>query len=129
MACIEIVMREGGESPLDDLDEVKSQMRQFAVIARCEFEQSSTTLINFFDPISVAFAQALVQGDTESPEFHILEGQLTWLVFMISAIVGGRRTTSPHEAYDTFDSELIVRVLKVCSLCKTKLQHTHLTVL
>lgn len=121
ISSVEVIIRDNLENPLDNLDEVLLQMKQFSVISRCDFEKSSSRLIQLFDPVCMSLEQVLAQGTPEPMVFRVLEGQLTWLTLMISAIIGGRRVNSPHEVYDTYDAELISRVLKVMNLLDARL--------
>ena len=44
------------------------------------------------------------------------EGRLTWLVYIIGAVIGGRVSFASTDEHDNLDGELVVRVLQLMSL-------------
>eukprot|EP00040_Diaphanoeca_grandis_P028479 m.165065 g.165065 ORF g.165065 m.165065 type:complete len:1101 (-) comp31368_c0_seq1:40-3342(-) len=116
VAGVEMILRDGLEDPLDDIETLEIQMKQISVIARCEFDKTSTFLVSLFDPIANEYTVLMSQG-VNTPQaqarFKLLDGQLTWLVFIIGSVIGTRTQISPTESYDTFDAELIFRALSL----------------
>lgn len=47
-----------------------------------------------------------------SIEIAIHEAQLTWLVYIIGAAIGGRMTFTANDEHDILDGDLVVRVSK-----------------
>ena len=47
---------------------------------------------------------------------EIEEGRLTWLVYIIGAVIGGRVSFASTDEHDNLDGELVVRVLQLMSL-------------
>lgn len=43
-------------------------------------------------------------------EIAIHEAQLTWLVYIIGAAIGGRMTFTANDEHDILDGDLVVRV-------------------
>ncbi len=44
-----------------------------------------------------------------------LEGQLTWLVYIIGALIKGRLSAAGSEAHESLDGDLAARVLQLLS--------------
>lgn len=116
---VEVILREGLEDPLDNIEDLEVQMKQISVIARCEFDKTCECLVSKFDPILNAYIQVLQQGPIDQSrraQYQLLDGQLTWLMFIIGAVVGTRAQASPSESYDTYDAELICRALQLMKI-------------
>ncbi len=118
-------MRDGLEDPLDSMDEVLLQLKQFSVIARCEFEKTSTFLLQCFDPVFLSLEQVLALGVPDPAVFRVLDGQMTWLILLTGATIGARRTISAQEIFDVYDAELISRVIKVMTMLNARLTQGH----
>ena len=48
-------------------------------------------------------------------------GQLTWLVYIIGAAIGGRVSFNTNEEHDSMDGELVCRVLQLMQLTDSRL--------
>lgn len=48
---VEVVLREGLDNPLEDIDSLELQMRQISVIARCRFDLTCAGLVEILDPL------------------------------------------------------------------------------
>lgn len=128
-----IIIRDGLEDPLDDLATVQQQLDQLSVIVRCEYDQTCNFLIRTFDQVICCYMRASVQSihfncliisfQTASEyqellanpvrnaiEIAIHESQLTWLVYVIGAAIGGRMTFTTNDEHDILDGDLVVRV-------------------
>lgn len=57
-------------------------------------------------------------------EIAIQESQLTWLVYIIGAAIGGRMSFTTDDEHDVMDGELIVRVLQLMNLTDVRLPQT-----
>jgi exportin-7 len=47
---------------------------------------------------------------------QVIEGQLTWLVYIVGAVIRGRLSSSSAESQETIDGDLAARVFGVLSL-------------
>jgi len=124
VAGVEVILREGLEDPLDNIEALEVQMKQISVIARCEFDKTCAYLVQKFDPTLAAFVHLLQQGSLDAAgqaQYRLLDGQLTWLMFIIGAVIGTRTQISPSESYDTYDAELICRALRLMKILDEKL--------
>lgn len=94
VSSVEVVLREGLDNPLEDIENLEIQMKQISIIARCQFEHSCKFLVSLFDPIAAAYTGMLANGSHRLPaqqsQFALLDGQLTWLVFILGAVIGTR---------------------------------------
>ncbi|XP_064465819.1 exportin-7-B-like [Ornithodoros turicata] len=115
------VVREGLDDPLDDMGMVQQQLDQLSTIGRCEYEKTCTLLVQLFDRSAQAYRDAGGGNSGPSVELAILEGQLSWLVYIIGAAVGGRVSFSTADDHDAMDGELVCRVLQLMQLRDARL--------
>ncbi|KAH1005287.1 hypothetical protein HUJ04_006300 [Dendroctonus ponderosae] len=115
-----VVVREGLEDPLDDLGMLHQQLEQLSVIGRCEYVQTCTVLVQLFDRTAAAY-QDLLASSAQPVEIAVKEAQLTWLVYIIGASIGGRVSFNCNEEHDTMDGELVCRVLQLMNLTDNRL--------
>lgn len=131
--------REGTEDPLDDTAMVTQQLEQLSVIGRCEYQKTCALIVQLFDqaaqtyqellqrrtpaPIDLAIQEGLshiisyqfstcgvfVFSETCSYLVLLCLGQLTWLVYIIGAAIGGRVSFNSSEEHDSMDGELVCR--------------------
>uniref|UniRef100_A0A023GMQ2 Putative nuclear transport receptor ranbp16 importin beta superfamily n=1 Tax=Amblyomma triste TaxID=251400 RepID=A0A023GMQ2_AMBTT len=114
------VMREGLEDPLDDMGMVQQQLDQLSTIGRCEYEKTCALLVQLLDQSAQAYREAGTQG-AAALDLAILEGQLSWLVYIIGAAIGGRASFSTADDHDAMDGELVCRVLQLMQLRDSRL--------
>ncbi|XP_033327683.2 ran-binding protein 16 isoform X1 [Megalopta genalis] len=120
---VAIVVRDRLEDPLDDLAVVHQQLEQISVIGRCEYQKTYTLLVQLFDQAARAYQELLTQTSSPSQQMDITirEGQLTWLVYIIGGVIGGKVTFNNNEEYDAVDSELVCKVLQLMHLTDSQL--------
>lgn len=116
-----VIIRDGLEDPLDDLAMVQQQLDQLSVIVRCEYEQTCNFVIHTFDQTASEYQELLNNPVNNSIEIAIHEAQLTWLVYIIGAAIGGRMTFTANDEHDILDGDLVVRVLQLMSLTDSRL--------
>lgn len=105
------IYRDGLEDPLDDLAMVQQQLDQLSVIVRCEYDQTCNFLIRTFDQTASTYQELLTNPVNNRIEIAIHESQLTWLVYIIGAAIGGRMTFTANDEHDILDGDLVVRVM------------------
>lgn len=105
-----VIVRDGMEDPLDDLAMVQQQLDQLSVIVRCEYDQTCAFVIRTFDQTASEYQELLNNPVNNSVEIAIHEAQLTWLVYIIGAAIGGRMTFTANDEHDILDGDLVVRV-------------------
>lgn len=116
-----IIIRDGLEDPLDDLAMVQQQLDQLSVIVRCEYDQTCNFLIRIFDQTASTYQELLANPVNNRIEIAIHENQLTWLVYIIGAAIGGRMTFTANDEHDILDGDLVVRVLQLMNFTDSRL--------
>ena len=83
---------------------------KISIIGRCEYDKTCSTLVQLFDETAQQF-QSLLRTNTSKRDLLIKEDQLTWLVYIIGGVIGGRLSynTGNSEEHDLYDGELVVR--------------------
>ncbi|CAJ1968904.1 unnamed protein product [Cylindrotheca closterium] len=126
LGSVEAVLRSDGalENPLDDDGSLREQMDRLPVICRFQYAQVAQMILNKFDPLMSQY-QDLIQRLGSNPTssaptdvqqtLAIIEGQLTWLTFIIGSVVGGHSWSSAHlgEGDETIDASLSRRALQL----------------
>ncbi|KAF7412415.1 hypothetical protein HZH66_001311 [Vespula vulgaris] len=94
LESVAVVVRERLEDPLDDLGVLHQQLEQVSVIGRCEYQKTCTVLVQLFDQAATTYQELMTQtaSPTQQIDITIQEGQLTWLVYIIGGVIGGRVT-------------------------------------
>ncbi|XP_031627705.1 ran-binding protein 16 isoform X2 [Contarinia nasturtii] len=115
-----VIIRDGLEDPLDDLAMVQQQLDQLSVIIRCEYDQTCNFVIHTFDQTASEY-QELLNNPVNNSEIAVREAQLTWLVYIIGAAIGGRLTFTANDEHDILDGDLVVRVLQLMRLTDSRL--------
>ncbi|CAG0893046.1 unnamed protein product [Darwinula stevensoni] len=122
LESVPVVLREGLEDPLDDWGLVQQQLDQLSTIGRCQYTKTVTLLAQLFDSTAQEFQQLISDPSKASlQEVRIKEGQLTWLVYIIGAAVGGRVSFNTSEEHDSMDGEIVCRVLQLMNLTDSQL--------
>jgi exportin-7 len=126
LSSVEAVLRSDGalENPLDDDGSLREQMDGLPVICRFQYGAIAQMILNKFDPLLAQYqdlTSRLGNNPTNSApnevqqQLAIVEGQLTWLTFMVGAIVGGHSWSSAHigEGVESIDASLSRRALQL----------------
>jgi len=122
----------GLEDPLDDEGSLREQMDRLPVICRFQYGAVAGIILNKFDALLGQYRTLLAteqQASTGTPtgaspaaagggnkkQIAIVEGQLTWLTYIIGAVVGGHSWSSAHlgEGDETIDASLSRRALQL----------------
>ena len=126
LGSVETVIRSDGalDDPLDDDGSLKEQLDRLPVICRFQYSAVAQTILEKFDPLLSQY-QEVVRAigsnavNTAPPDLQqrveIIESQLTWLTYMVGAIVGGHSWSSAHiaDGQETIDASLSKRVLQL----------------
>ena len=102
------------EDPLDDEEQLQDQLESLPHLCRFKYESTVGFLVTHLDPAIAEFsryADAPVGSDTGPLE--IVEGRLTWLVYIVGAVVRGRLSCSSAEPRESLDGDLAVRVFQL----------------
>ncbi|XP_015413188.1 PREDICTED: exportin-7 [Myotis davidii] len=121
LESVHIILRDGLEDPLEDTGLVQQQLDQLSTIGRCEYEKTCALLVQLFDQSAQSY-QELLQSASASPmDIAVQEGRLTWLVYIIGAVIGGRVSFASTDEQDAMDGELVCRVLQLMNLTDSRL--------
>lgn len=115
------IVNEGLESPFEDIGMIQQQLEQLSTIARCEYEKTCALIVQLFDQTAQTYQELLRANPSPRVEVTIAEGQLTWLVYIIGAAIGGRVFLNSTEEHDQMDGELACRVLQLMQLTDARL--------
>ncbi|RMB95165.1 hypothetical protein DUI87_28441 [Hirundo rustica rustica] len=149
LESVHIILRDGLEDPLEDAGLVQKQLYfcpppdpffpgwpggpsgghgagaaaagPAVTIGRCEYEKTCALLVQLFDQSAQSY-QELLQSASASPmDLAVQEGRLTWLVYIIGAVIGGRVSFASTDEQDAMDGELVCRVLQLMNLTDSRL--------
>ncbi|KAI8486150.1 Exportin 7 [Branchiostoma belcheri] len=121
LESVHLVMRDGFEDPLEDTGSIQQQLDQLSTIGRCEYEKTCTLLIQLFDESAQAYQRLIQSPAPNGTDLAIQEGRLTWLVYIIGAVIGGRVSFASCDEHDALDGELVCRVLQLMNLTDSRL--------
>jgi len=121
LESVTAVIRDGLEDPFDDIGMVQQQLDQLSTIARCEYENTCTLIVQLFDTAATRYQDLLRSNTGSQMDISIQEGQLTWLVYIIGAAIGGRVFLNSTDEHDAMDGELACRVLQLMNLTDSRL--------
>ncbi|XP_032806398.1 exportin-7 isoform X1 [Petromyzon marinus] len=121
LESVHVILRDGLEDPLDDTGLIMQQLEQLSTIGRCEYEKTCALLVQLFDQSAQAYQETLRSSPGQPMEIAVQEGRLTWLVYMIGAVIGGRVSFASTDEHDAMDGELICRVLQLMNLTDSRL--------
>ena len=126
LGSVEAVLRSDGalEDPLDDDGSLREQMDRLPVIARFQYGPVAQMILAKFDPLLAQYKDIITRlgnNPTSSAPadvqqtMAIIEGQMTWLTYMVGAIVGGHSWSSAHmgDGDETIDASLSRRALQL----------------
>ncbi|XP_036851120.1 ran-binding protein 17 isoform X1 [Manis javanica] len=121
LESVAIVVRDNLNDPLDDTATVFQQLEQLCTVSRCEYEKTYALLIQLFDQNAHNYQKLLHSASGITMEMAIQEGRLTWLVYLVGTVVGGRLTYTSTDEHDVMDGELSCRVFQLMSLMDNRL--------
>jgi exportin-7 len=134
LGSVETVIRSDGalDDPLDDDGSLKEQLDRLPVIVRFQYAPAAEMILRKFDPLLNRYKE-VVQAigtnavNTASPDvqqqLQILEAELTWLTYIVGAVVGGHSWSSANMAdgQETIDASLSRRVLQLAQVLDYRL--------
>ncbi|XP_010770581.1 exportin-7-like, partial [Notothenia coriiceps] len=121
LESVHVILRDGLEDPLDDAGLVQQQLDQLSTIGRCEYEKTCALLVQLFDQAAQSYQELLQSTNSSSADITVQEGRLTWLVYIIGAVIGGRVSFASTDEQDAMDGELVCRVLQLMNLTDSRL--------
>jgi exportin-7 len=126
LGSVETVLRSDGalENPLEDEGSLKEQLDRLPVICRFQYGAVANMLISKFDPLMSQYRELVTTlgirpTSSAPPEVQqrvtIVEYQLTWLTYIIGAVVGGHSWSTAHstDGEEAIDASLSRRVIQL----------------
>ena len=97
-----VVASDGGiDDPLDDEGSLKEQMERLPVIARLQYETVAQYLLSMFEQSITLYEQGISLPNTNTSQVQqqllILEGRMTWLVYMVASVIDAQASTDPRK--------------------------------
>jgi exportin-7 len=132
LGSVEMVINDDYEDPLDDEGGLKEQLDRLPVICRFQYGAVANIILIKFDHLLNQYRQVLGHLGTSNTEsapadiskqVKIIEGQLTWLTYMIGTIVGGHSWSSAHlsDGDENIDASLSRRTLQLAQIVDYRL--------
>jgi len=126
LGSVETVLMSDGalEDPLEDDGSLKEQLDRLPVICRFQYGPVANIILTKFDPLLSSYREMMAHLGSSSTKnapsevvhkVAVVEGQLTWLTYMVGTIVGGHSWSSAHMAdgEETIDASLSRRALQL----------------
>uniref|UniRef100_A0A1D1ZXG9 Importin N-terminal domain-containing protein n=1 Tax=Auxenochlorella protothecoides TaxID=3075 RepID=A0A1D1ZXG9_AUXPR len=123
LESVRTVVQDGlTDDPLDSEEQLQDQLDSLPYLFRFQYEKMAEALTSAADPLIAAYASRGAGGavaggaaSSSSPprDAAVLEGQLTWIVYMVGAVVRGRASASGADAQEAVDGDLAARVFGV----------------
>ncbi|KAI8363847.1 armadillo-type protein [Choanephora cucurbitarum] len=111
------------DDPLDDEDTLVESLTMLGQVARCQYEQSCTALIEIFDPIASHYEELISQatmgaisGESLKEAIEVFEAKFAWMVYVMAFFVGNRPPYANSDESDQMDGELVTKVLQMMEI-------------
>jgi exportin-7 len=105
------------EDPMENEEQLQEQLESLPYLCRFQYERMTTYLCSVLDPLLQQYQQVSSVGLTfNASSLMVLEGQLTWFVYMIGAIIKGRLIMGSTDAQEVLDGELAARALSLLDM-------------
>uniref|UniRef100_UPI00358FBF5D exportin-7 isoform X2 n=1 Tax=Myxine glutinosa TaxID=7769 RepID=UPI00358FBF5D len=121
LESVHIILRDALDDPLEDAGLIMQQLDQLSTIGRCEYEKTCALVVQLFDQAAQAYQEALRCSPLRPVDIAVQEGRLSWLVYMIGSVIGGRVSFTSTDEHDAMDGELVCRVLQLMNLTDSRL--------
>lgn len=134
LGSVETVLRSDGalDDPLDDDGSLREQLDRLPVICRFQYGSVANMILGKFDPLLSQYRNLMnpLQSNPTSSapadmqqQMAIIEGQLTWLTYIVGTVVGGHSWSSAHmtDGEETIDASLSRRTLQLAQLMDYRL--------
>uniref|UniRef100_A0A0E0JH30 Importin N-terminal domain-containing protein n=1 Tax=Oryza punctata TaxID=4537 RepID=A0A0E0JH30_ORYPU len=112
---------DSSDDTLDNVDVLQEQLESLPYLCRFQYQNSSIYIINIMEPLLQAYTErSRLPAPGDANELSVIEGQLTWLVHIIAAVLKIRQTIGcSQESQELIDAELAARVLQLINVTDT----------
>ena len=130
LGSVESVVNSDGsiEDPLEDEGSLREQMDRLPVIARLEYDKVAQYLIQVFEEQLNLYEQGLQVPPSPAvvQQLTIIEGKMTWLTYMVAAVVGSQSSSDPRRPKNelVWDGRLSLCVYKLVQTIDFRLGQT-----
>lgn len=138
LGSVEMVVNSDGgiDDPLEDDGSLKEQLDRLPNICRFKYGDVAQLILNKFDPLMNQYRQVIGHIGSSSTDsapadisrqIRVIEGQLTWLTYIIGSIVGGHSWSSAHlgDGDETIDASLSRRTLQLAQCVDYRLTQSN----
>lgn len=87
------------EELLENEETLADQLDALPYLCRFMYDASCAYICGLMDPLIQQFREA-VQAPAPAEALSVIEGQLSWLVYIIGAVIKGRLTSSSAESQE-----------------------------
>ena len=129
---VQVVVASDGQvdDPLEDEGSLREQMDRLPGIARLQYEEVAQFLLVRFEQALLLYEQSWASGNSNPQvraQIRVLEGHMTWLTYMVAAIIGAQAPSDPRRTRDEliWDGKLsrcvfLLVQLRVDGMCLTE---------
>ncbi|KAL4534670.1 hypothetical protein Ndes2526A_g05549 [Nannochloris sp. 'desiccata'] len=120
LASVAAVAATGGavasvaEDPLDNDEQLSDQMDSLPYLCRFQYADTAEYLAGLLDPLLAQYQGS--NGVADARSLEIVEGQLTWLVHIVGAVIRGRMNSSGADQHEQTDGDLAARVFTLVAM-------------
>ena len=103
------------EDPLEAEEQLSEQLESLPQLCRFQYEATCGYLCSLLDPLLLRYGEmgpAAGSHGADGP-LGVLEGQLTWLVYIVGAVIRGRLSSATPDSQEAVDGELALRVFQL----------------
>ncbi|GAX79235.1 hypothetical protein CEUSTIGMA_g6675.t1 [Chlamydomonas eustigma] len=113
LESVTLVMQNSSlDDMLDNEEQLTEQMDALPYLVRFQYEKTAAFILRLLEPILEVFSKAATQA-IPAQQLAIVEGQLTWLIYIIGAVIKGRLSSSSAESQEGIDGDLASSVLRL----------------
>ncbi|KAJ1657479.1 hypothetical protein IWQ61_003137 [Dispira simplex] len=141
LSAVPDYVEDPSENPLREEDSVTENLSLVADIARFDYIQSVDLVLQHYQPLLTQYRQLLEQGNRPGAVFNstsanvpynvhdlrIVEEKLAWLVYVVSALVGGRVPYQSTEEDDARDGEVTAHMFQLVPMLEERIRQLDTT--
>ncbi|KAG0375493.1 Ran-binding protein 17 [Mortierella sp. AD032] len=120
LECAQAALDGEVDDPLESEEELVTTLEMYATLSRSKYVDSGRFVLAEFKDIFKKYRELIQRASLGSPslsgnnikeQLTVVEMQLTWMVYMVSALIGGRISYQSTGEQDEMDGELSSEVL------------------
>lgn len=126
LGSVDKVVQSEAEDPLDDEGSLREAMDRLPVIARLEFEAVAQILLTYFEDLLGQYSVGiqLQQTPDVQMQLRIIEGRMTWLTYIVAAVIGAQSDPRKGAGEMQWDGRLCKCVFILCRTINERLSTT-----